>query len=211
MNRTWPKQSATVLATAMDGADKLTAAAKWSVGTGDVLALGFAPTPDEMNAIEQAIARRPRDPRFNITWHAGPTLHVRIDAIDNGTFLNDQHLSIDLNALSADVTIPQTAPGRYEIDLPAPRAPMTATIMSDQHVLDRLAVAGRYPREFDAVGNDMDALRALATRSGGSVIEPSRHDPLEFPDTRRVTSLAALFAILGALLIAGSLVIWRVT
>jgi hypothetical protein len=210
MNHTWPKQSATVLATAMEDTDKVSAAAKWSVGTGDVLAFAFAPTPDEIAAVEQAIARRPRDPRFNITWHAGPTLHLRIDARDNDTFLNDQKLTIDLNLLSAVFTIPQTGPGRYEIELPAPRSPMTVTIFNDQHVLDEFAVAGRYPREFDAVGNDLDALRALAERSGGSVIEPSQHGELEFPDTRRVTSFAGSFAIVGALLLAASLIVWRV-
>lgn len=209
MNRTWPKQSATVLANAMEGTDKLSAAAKWSVGTGDVLALAFAPTADEIAAIEQAIARKPRDPRFTITWHAGPTLHVRIDARDNGNYLNNQKLTIDLNLLSAVFPIPQTGPGRYEIDLPAPRSPMTVTIFNDQHVLDEFAVAGRYPREFDAVGNDLDALRALAERSGGSVIEPMQHGELEFPDTRRVTPVAGFFAIVGALFLAASLIVWR--
>jgi hypothetical protein len=115
----------------MEDTDKVSAAAKWSVGTGDVLAFAFAPTPDEIAAVEQAIARRPRDPRFNITWHAGPTLHLRIDARDNDTFLNDQKLTIDLNLLSAVFTIPQTGPGRYEIELPAPRSPMTVTIFND--------------------------------------------------------------------------------
>jgi hypothetical protein len=209
MNHTWPKQSATVLATAMEGTDKLSAAAKWSVGTGDVLALAFAPTGDEIATIEHAIARKPRDPRFNITWRAGPTLQVRIDARDKGTYLNDQKLTIDLNLLSAVFTIPQTGPGRYQIDIPAPHSPMTVTIFNDQHVLDEFAVAGRYAREFDAVGNDVEALRALAERSGGSVVEPTQHGELEFPDTRRVTSLAGFFAIVGALFLAASLIVWR--
>ncbi len=209
MNRSWPKQSATVLANALEGTDKLAAAARWSVGTGDVLAVAFTPAADEIATIEQAIARKPRDPRFNITWNAGSTLQIRADARDNGTYLNDQKLTIDLNRLSAVFTIPQIGPGRYEIDLPAPRSPMTVTIFNDQHVLDEFAVAGRYSREFDAVGNDRDALRSLAERSGGSVVEPTQHGELEFPDTRRVTSLAGFFAIVGALLIAGSLIVWR--
>ena len=71
LNRSWPKQSVTPIATGMIGKEELTAAAHWKVGTGDVVALAFVPNADEIGAIERAIARPPRDPRFSIEWHNG--------------------------------------------------------------------------------------------------------------------------------------------
>src|SRR5439155_18600166 len=119
--------------------------------------------------------------------------------------MNDEKLMLQLNP-AARQSIPQIAPGRYQIDLPAPRTPATASILREDQLLDRFAVAGRYPREFDAIGNDIDALRALADRSGGRVISPSEHGPVEIPDTRTVVSLASLFSILGFALIGGALI-----
>src|SRR5581483_9043856 len=116
--------------------------------------------------------------RFSVSWHDAASLHVRIDAHDDQNNLNDLKLSLELNP-GGTLPIPQTAPGRYEIDLPAPRVPTTATILRDGQTLDCFAVAGRYPREFDAVGNDLDALRALCERSGGKLIDPSQHGPID--------------------------------
>jgi hypothetical protein len=209
MNSAWLKQSATEVAASAHGTDHIAAAAKWTVGSGDVVALAFSPSEPEIAAIEQAIARHPRDPRFNITWRARATLHIRVDAISNGDHMNDLHLALEMNP-GPRQPIPQTAPGTYEIDLPAPRSPAIASILLDERVLDRFAIAGRYAREFDAVGNDIDALRNLTERSGGALIEPSRHDLIDIPDTRRITSLAGLFAFLGCLFIAGALVLWRI-
>ncbi len=208
LNRSWPKQSVTPIATGTIGKEELTAAAHWKVGTGDVVALAFVPNAGEISAIERAIARPPRDPQFSIDWHNGSSLHVRIDAHDARGYLNDQHLSLAFLS-GAKMPIPQTAPGRYEIDLPAPRLPMTASILHDNTLLDRFAVAGRYAREFDAVGNDLDALAALAARSGGAVIEPTQHEPIELPDTRQITSMMAVFAIMGFVLVGLALVVWR--
>ena len=209
MNRAWLKQSATEIAQGLRGSEKLAAAAKWTAGAGDVVALAFTPTDHEISAIEQAIARRPRDARFNIEWHCGATLQIRIDATDRGDFMNDLQLTLEMNPGTRQ-PIPQTAPGRYEIELAAPRSPATANILRDGKILDRFAIAGRYAREFDAVGETTAALRALADRSGGRVIEPAQHALIDIPDTRRATSLAALFSILGFLLVAGALIIWRI-
>jgi hypothetical protein len=208
LNRTWIKQSAMPLADAMRGSEKLPAAARWTVGTGDVAAFAFSPDANEIGAIEQEIARKPRDPRFSIEWHNGATFHVRIDAQEGGNFLNDRKLTLDLNP-GGSHPIPQTSPGRYEIDLPASRVLATASILQENRLLDRFAVAGRYAREFDAVGNDLDALRALAARSGGKVIDPTQHELIELPDTRQTKSMASLWAIVGSLLLAAALVVWR--
>ena len=52
---------------------------------------------------------------------------------------------------------------------------------------------------------------ALAARSGGAVIEPTQHEPIEFPDTRQITSMMAVFAIMGFVLVGLALVVWRVS
>ena len=57
----------------------------------------------------------------------------------------------------------QVAPGRYEIDIPIRRSPVIAQVR-DPHggIVRRFALAGRYPPEFDAIGNDRRNLQALA-------------------------------------------------
>jgi hypothetical protein len=208
MNRTWLKQSATQVGTGNLGNEKMPAAARWVTGSGDVMALSFRPTAEEIAAIDHVIAKPPRDPRFQIRWKAGAMLHVRIDARDSTGYLNDQALAIEFGA-GGSQAIPQTGPGQYEVDLPTPRQPVTATILNGAQVLDRVALAGRYPREFDEVGNDLDALRALAERSGGKVIEASQHGQIEFPESREITSVAGGMAMIGVLLLGISLTWWR--
>ena len=117
MNRAWLKQSATEIAQGLRGSEKLAAAAKWTAGAGDVVALAFTPTDQEISAVEQAIARRPRDARFNIEWHCGATLQIRIDATDRGDFMNDLQLTLEMNPGTRQ-PIPQTAPGGTRLNWP---------------------------------------------------------------------------------------------
>ena len=63
--------------------------------------------------------------------------------------------------------------------------------------------------EFDAVGNDRDAMRELARRTGGRVIEPGDVTPIVLPHARRSWSLVEPFAALGAGMILIALVHWR--
>ena len=76
-------------------------------------------------------------------------------------------------------------------------------------MIDRIAVAGRYPPEFDGIGVDRAALSELARRTGGRVIEPADVSPLVLPGPRRGRPLVAYLAALGALLVAAGLVRWR--
>ena len=46
--------------------------------------------------------------------------------------------------------------------------------------MDRIAVAGRYAPEFDAIGNDRSAMNQLARRTGGAVIDPAQTSPSSF-------------------------------
>jgi hypothetical protein len=76
-------------------------------------------------------------------------------------------------------------------------------------VLERVAVAGRYAPEYDAIGNDRAALRALADRTGGRVIEPGMRGPIDFRWPPRDVDLTPWLAAAGALMVALGLIWWR--
>jgi hypothetical protein len=202
-NRTWLKQDAQLWG-------KLTSdpmAAFWRVGSGSVAALAFAPQADVAQALARKIAQPPRDPRFSTQWDAGPTLRVTVDAAGTDRFLNDLRLGVEIAADSGiqSFEVPQTAPGRYELSLPAPRQPAIATLRDERHVIDRIALAGRYAPEFDALGNDHDAMRRLADRTGGAVIWPAEHRLIDFRWPRRQASLTPWLSAVGAVCLAMAL------
>ena len=123
--------------------------------------------------------------------------------------------SADGNAPSAGAAhrIPQTAPGRYELELNVPRSAAFATVRRGSReggrVLARAAVAGRYAPEFDGIGTDRAALAGLAGGSGGGVVEPGDAGPIDLRRPRREVALAPVLASLGAGLIACGLILWR--
>jgi hypothetical protein len=188
-------------------------AGRWNVGAGQVLSAAFSPAPGEIEAMARLIAQPPRDPRFKIAWQTGPQLRIAIDAVDGKTYLNDLSFSLDLApslpASHSPQPIPQTAPGRYERSLPAPRQPVLAAVRQGEHVLDRQAIAGRYAPEFDAIGNNLANLKELAARSGGEIIPPTQTKSIDFDYPRRQTPLTSWLACAGALLLAAGLIYWR--
>jgi hypothetical protein len=216
-NRTWLKQEATLLATGDDAGIPL--AARWRAGAGQVLATAFAPSVSEIAALAGLVAQAPRDPRFKVTWHAGSPLRVSIDAVNDKAYLNGASITLDLALPPGDeaapqvLAIPQTAPGRYELTTQAPRRPSIATVRlktgAGEQVLDRTSLAGRYAPEFDAIGNNLHAMKQLATRTGGEVIPPTRIKPIEFPWPARRIVLTPYLAVIAALLLAAALVRWR--
>jgi hypothetical protein len=217
-NRTWLKKSALELANAKHEGEIVPLCARWAVGSGEVIACGFAPTAAEVGEMARLIARPPRDPRFTVAWDAGPRLAVRVDAAaQSGQYLNGLRLRLEL-ADEADPArvqayeVQQTAPGHYEISLPAPRRRSFATLRQDEaaRVIDRVAVAARYAPEFDAIGNDYAALRALAERTGGRVIDRAWRKAIDFPFPRRELSLAPWLGLAGAVALGVGLVRWRV-
>jgi hypothetical protein len=218
-NRTWAKPGADVLADAAHAGEMVPTAARQRVGAGQVVAVAYPANAATVEAVAASIAAPPRDPRLRVTWDAGPQLRVAVEAVgDDGAFMNGLHLTVDLQSLSpgppttapASHAVPQTAPGRYELSLPAPREPVVATLRHDGRVVDRVAVAGRYAPEFDAVGNDRDELRRLAERTGGRVIEPGDARPIDFDWARRRTPLAAPLASAAAVCIGLGLLVWRI-
>jgi len=237
-NRTWLKDGATLLARAGSGERVGPApapgrvpvpetqteplAARWAAGEGTASAVAFAnPTAQELAAFVRLASRAPRDPRLRVTWDAGARLCVAVDAVDGGRYLNGLELSLHLadaarpDAPAQAQAIPQTAPGRYELALDAPRGPALATVRlagaagAAPGAVDRAAVAGRYEPEFESVGNDRAALRELAARTGGAVVEPGDARPLDLPRPRREVPLAAPLAAAGAACVAAGLVWWR--
>jgi hypothetical protein len=185
--------------------------ARWTVGAdGAVTAFGFTPTPAELEAIATHVARPPRDPRFTVTWDAGARLRVRVDAA--GQPSNGLSLRLELTPTDGPSSvrdIPQVAPGRYEITLPAPRTPTFGAVRSDR-VIDRAALPGRYAPEFDAIGNDYDAMRRLASQTGGRVIDPAWTKPLDMPFPTREVALTPLLTLAGGVLLVAALVRWRI-
>jgi hypothetical protein len=206
-NVTWLKTGADEIARSA-GEDPKPMAARMNVGSGQVIAVAFQPPAEHVEALAVLVQNPPRDPRIKITWRTGRRLVVDIDA---GT-INGLSPTLALTALGGVTTpqpVPQTAPGRYVLSLPAPRESSYATVFESGRVIDRFAVAGRYPAEFDGVGNDRAALAALAQRTGGRVIEPAERKSLHLPTPTGSTPLSPYFAAAGAALAALGLVAWR--
>jgi len=211
-NRTWVKTSALRLAEARRSEDVLPMAARWNVGEGEVLAAAFDPPPAIAARLADLVSRPPRDPRFHVTWHTGPLLRAMVDAIGENDYLNGRRVTLEVSSAAdaVDRLMPQTAPGRYELAVPAPRSPGVATVRVDGRVVSRKAVAGRYAPEFEALGNDHAAMRELASLSGGQVIAPDFARPLDIRWPRHPLPLSSWLAAAGALFISLGLAWWRV-
>lgn len=213
-NRLWLKQSAAPLAQMQRNGQSVPLAARWNAGEGQALAVAFDMPPARVDALARLVARPPHDPRFRINWATGPHLRAAIDAIDGGKYLNGLRVTLELSDAFGEgnlvsYPVPQTGPGRYELEVPAPRSPGVASIRAEGQVIGRVAIAGRYAPEFDAVGNDHAAMNELARRTGGKVVLPSSTAPLHFRWPRQSFPLSSLLACAGAALVALGLGWWR--
>lgn len=231
-NRTWIRPRATLLAEARnataDRDDTPPLAAVWSLGEGQVAAIAFTAGDAERTALADLVAAVPRDPRFNLTVTSTGQFRVTVDAVErqpdgSSRYLNGLPLtlsfatesatalgpgqSIRLGAPSYD--IPQVAPGRYELQVTAPSQSAIATVRNGERMIDRFAVAGRYPEEFDAIGIDRDRLKQMVERFGGAIIEPDDTRPIDFRWARQSTDSTPWFAAAGATLLAVALLWWR--
>jgi hypothetical protein len=164
-------------------------------------------------AMVESIARPPRDPRFSVAWQQGAMLRIVVDAVDDGRAMNGLQFVLDIVDESTGTrqshAIAQTGPGRYENELPSPRSPVIASVRHGGAVIDQRAIAGRYPREFDAIGNNREMMRHLAEVSGGSVIEPDHVGPIELGWPRREVALLPWLALAGAGFLAVGMIVWR--
>ena len=214
-NHVWLKESATSLANANLNGQALALSARWNAGDGQVLAVAFGMPPGRLDPLVRLVARPPRDPRFRVSWDTGPRLRASVDAVNGTQYLNGLRVSLELADACGEGSlvshpVPQTAPGRYELEVPAPRSPGVASVRAEGQVIGRVAIAGRYAPEFDAVGNDHAAMQELARRTGGQVIPSSRSMPLEIRWPRQSFSLASLLAAAGAVLLGFGLGWWRI-
>jgi hypothetical protein len=212
-NRTWLKNTASSLGGAIVGDERVPLVGRWSLGEGGVLATALTPSTFELDAMVRLMARAPRDPRFRVTWNTGAMTRVTVDAIA-GSYLNGAAIDQDLvdaadGGARQHVHVPQTGPGRYSVAVPGPYRPAFATVRHDGAAIDRVALAGRYPAEFDALGTDFDALHHLADATGGAVIEASQSRPIDLPRETRRVSLGSWLAAAGALALGLSLLVWR--
>jgi hypothetical protein len=214
-NRTWSRTGATTQASTGSDAEQIPMAATWHFGSGAVAAAAFPANAAEIDALVKIVEQQPRDPRFNVTHSSSSSLGITVNAADQGKPLNDQTVSValsDLGSVTARAIaqeIPQTAPGKYEIQLPAPRTTSLATVRVGETVIDRFAVAGRYAPEFNAIGNNRAAMRDLASRTGGAVIQPSQNTRIDFAWPKRKVSLTPWLAIAGAIFVALGLAAWK--
>jgi hypothetical protein len=213
-NRTWAKDSAAIVAEGTDNGKTVAAGARWNFGEGSVMALAFEPGPSAI-ALADALARPPHDPRYRVSWDAAAKLAITVDAVDGTKYLNGKSVQLELSvqaetgAKAVSFAVPQVASGRYELLIPAPRVPTFAAVRVEGHLVDRIAVAGRYAAEFDAVGNDHEAMEKLARQTGGAVISPKQNLPIDFHWRTRPMALAPWLAIVGAALFACGLGVWK--
>lgn len=210
-NQTWLKPAATGVAAA--GPTPLLA--RWNVGLGRVAAAAFPADPATVAALARQVAAPPTDPRYTVQFRPGSALHVTVDAVDGDNYLNGKapRLTVEPTDGSRSTTadVPQVGSGLYELDAPAPRTPAVATVTVDGRRVGRAAVAGRYPPEFDAVGNDPAALAELAARTGGAVVPPGPPRPIDFHWPERLTPLTPWLATAAFVAVSAALVRWRRT
>lgn len=208
LNRTWLKDGATALASASVGDDSLPMVARWNVGAGSVLAISFRAQPDDVRSLANQVAAPPRDPRFTVNVDQGSSVIVTVSAATAAGSINQLMIEAQLGAATPQV-LRQTAPGRYELRLDPPRQPEILSVRHGGNTLDRVSVAARYPRELDAIGNNLENMKQLAARTGGKVIRADETGRVDLPLAFRMTNLSSVLAGLGALLVALSLVLWK--
>ncbi len=222
-NLTWSKPNVTILATTPYRNHPTPMIALWNLGQGKSLSAAYHPDSAILAALVDQISLPPHDPGFKISWNTTSTLHITIDAQDNNTSLNDLEIRLipslgtphsgalsrvgegggeDLDAM---LHIPQSAPGRYELTIPAPRIPTLFTLTHKNQIIDRRSIPGRYPAEFDHIGNNIPNLNELARRTGGRVIRPTETTPLHLAGTTRRIPLTSTLSITAAILIAAAL------
>ena len=208
------KEKATELAFGADEKSQhVPAVAAWNFGAGVVAAVCFQPRPQLIAALADRVIVPPRDPRFTVHWDCAQPLRVTLDAIDRDRFINDLRpqliLADDYGAAQPTLTLAQTAPGRYELSVPAPSRQTIAKLTVEGRSIATVGVAAHYPPEFDAIGNNHANAALLARTTGGGIIESTNIAPIDFHWPTRALPLGPIATISGVAFIAGALVRWR--
>jgi hypothetical protein len=141
----------------------------------------------------QWVQREEGDPRFSgQVSRVDDRLHLRLEGRDEGRPINLRTLTVQvlrggqLSADASDANVPevplrQTAPGRYEADIPAGEEPVGLIVRDggpDGPVAYRQGVVKTCPPEFAAIGPNWENLRKLADSSGGKVVSTNQFPAL---------------------------------
>ncbi|GIW75198.1 MAG: hypothetical protein KatS3mg104_0261 [Phycisphaerae bacterium] len=147
-------------------------AATWQVGLGRVTAVAGLTDLSTQQRLIARLKRPASDPRFRVRWEND---RVRLLASDSQSPVNQ--LLPQLIDGKEVRNIPQTAPGRYEVDIIRSINPRLLKVVLNNRLIDARVYPGRYDREFQSIGNDHQALKTIADRTGGQVIPPGSPIP----------------------------------
>ncbi len=138
--------------------------------------------------------RSANDPRFDVHLdRRGDELGISVTAAQAGSALNGLRLAVDVAAdgLVRKGECRQTAPGRYEANVPCPpRAAAAVAVRSDGATVWRGSAASLYPPEYRRLGADRAALERLARLTGGRAVAAEKvQQSLAESYRRRLTDL----------------------
>lgn len=198
----WQRSGAAILGTTADAP----VVAEWQAGLGRIVSIAADIRADDLANIAGRSRSSVNDPRFTVDIDE-TVGRVTADAIDNGRPMNGLALLLKRGDLARAFS--RVAPGRYEAAIESGPEPSVAVISLDGRVVARRPIGGRYLPEFNIIGNDRDALKALAARTGGRFIDVGDNRPIEIPLASQWRSLQLPAAVGGVLLSLAALLLLR--
>lgn len=200
----WARPEAEVIAR---GPEDRPLIATMQAGSGRVVSVAGEISPADLTAVAMRLRQPPTDPRFATRWDEQRD-RVILTARDRRGPMNELRPVLVRDG-SDPVMFEQTAPGEYTALLSRRPEATVATVRVSGQIVARHAIAGRYPKEFDAIGNDRRALRTLAERTGGRVIDVGDHQPITFPGATEWRSTRATLSAIGCVLLMAAIVLLR--
>jgi Ca-activated chloride channel homolog len=122
----------------------------------------------------------------------GTELHVIVDAVKDGQYVNDKTLELRYGGQS--VTLEQSGAGRYEVTVPRQAEAQTLLVVDGNEIVARNHLRNQ-GSEF-ATSNGEALLRHIAERSGGQVINDlTEYQPTTVSNDRPIWMYVALFGV----------------
>ncbi len=158
--------------------------------------------PSLLSTVVRWLQAGPTDFSASAT-HDGNRLHVVVDAVKNGEYINNRQLEV--RHLGTERPLEQVAPGRYEGWLPLTGSGGTLLVIDGDEVVARTRISAPAP-EFDTHGA-AQRLHEIALRTGGTILtEPGPYAPT----TRSATQgIWIYFALAGIILFLAELILRR--
>ncbi len=148
--------------------------------------------PGVLGAVTRWLQVRPETYEVTATPD-GDALHVVLDAVAGGEFINGETLTARYGGEAAQLE--QVAPGRYEGQLPSVQAGGSLSVSRGDTVVARTQVNAP-DSEFDTTGGQV-LLHEIAARTGGQVIEDAASYAPELPRERSAVWMWFALAGLG--------------